>query len=219
MSTAAINGHNVVQLTVDLGGVARVLDFSLQRHHYGFIEGAASAPVNSILHHGVEAQSIVREAVEVGDQLEKAYAAQDPVAVAANPTILYGDFTVKSGRAYRVDNSAAVGWPNHFFVISGSDVWGALTRDDWLAAQVIRRLEVAVAGDAKSQGGKLLDRYGALRRDPTLTNASKTQFAVYSAMEAARTQLRTYRRFEDLKKVTGQDALIKTVSASYKKYG
>lgn len=219
MPTAAINASSVVQLTVDLGGVARVLDFSLQRHHYDFIEGAASAPVNSILHHGVDTQAIVREAVEVGDQLETSYGVLGGVAVAANPTILYGDFTVKSGRAYRVDNSAAVGWPNHFFVISGADVWGGLTRDDWLAAQVIRRLQVAVAGDAKAQGGKLLDRYGALRRDPTLTNADKTRFAVYSAMEAARTQLRNYRRFEDLKKVTGQEGLIKTVSATYKTYG
>jgi hypothetical protein len=219
MPTAAINASNVVQLTVDFGGVPRVLDFSLQRHHYRFSEGAASAPVNSILHHDVDPQVIVAEAVEVGNLLEASYGALNPATVAANPTVLYADFAVASGRTYRVDNSATVGWPNHFFVISGASVWSGLTRDDWLAAQVIRRLQVAVEADPKSQGGKLLDRYGSLRRDPTLTNADKTRFEVYSAMEAARTQLRNYRRFDDLKKVTGQEGLIKTVSASYKTYG
>lgn len=218
MSSAIINANNVVQLTVNLD-VARVLDFSLQRHHYGFIEGAASAPVNSILHHDVDTQVIVGEAVEVGNKLEAAYGMHGAVAVAANPMLLYGDYEVNSGRKYRVDNSGAVGWPNHFFVISGDKVWGGLLRDDWLAAQVVRRLQVAVAGDLKSQRGKLLERYGKLRGDPTLTNADKTRFAIYSAMEAARVQLRTYRRFEDLKTVTGQDGLIKTVSASYKTYG
>jgi hypothetical protein len=218
MPVAAINANNVVQLTVNLD-VARVLDFSLQRHHYGYIEGAASAPVNSILHHDVDPMVMVGEAVEVGHQLETAYATHGAVAVAANTALLYGDYVVKSGRTYRVDNSATVGWPNHFFVISGNDVWGGLVRDDWLAAQVIRRLQVAVAGDPKSQMGKLLDRYGKLRGDPTLTNADKNRFAVYSAMEAARVQLRNYRRFEDLKTVTGQEALLKIVSASYKVHG
>ena len=68
--TAFINAQNVVVLNVDVGpDITLKLDFSLQRHHYSYIHLAASAPVNSILHHDVQEETLRLEALEINPLL------------------------------------------------------------------------------------------------------------------------------------------------------
>jgi hypothetical protein len=166
MSTAIITG-NVVHLTVTAGNINLVLDMSLQRHHYNHCGSGAAVAVNSLFYYSVADETVLEEAVEVGDMIE---------TLIAKPKFrwdsLFGkDLKVASGRVYLIDNSALNpnGTPNHFFIKSGDSVWSAMSQDEFVAASAIRRTDQAIAA-RKARGDKINYRdakaLNALRNSP-----------------------------------------------------
>jgi hypothetical protein len=142
MANAVIAG-NVVMLTVTSSHGALTLDMSLQRHHYRYCGSGTATQLNSLMYATVDDAKVVAEAVEVGVQIE-ALLKKSGTKVA----VLFGkNLRVSSGRIYLVDNSTLnpQGFPNHFFVTQGPDVWGAMSANQYVAASAIRRVDEAIA--------------------------------------------------------------------------
>ncbi|MCU0346091.1 MAG: hypothetical protein MUC59_04065, partial [Saprospiraceae bacterium] len=103
---------------------------SLQRHHYNFLIGKAGPqPQNSIMHSNVVVAIPVADAQNLGRNLQGKLRGN----LRSNLGI-EGDYRV-NGRNYIVDS------PNHFFVASGSSVWGGVNSKQWVAARNLRLIE------------------------------------------------------------------------------
>jgi hypothetical protein len=104
------------------------LTHSMQRHHYLRLELTGHAEErNSVMHRDLGFDLVKQDTIGLGEQMQVS-------AKSINDVIK--QYSVGS-RAFIVDS------PIHFFVISGSKVWGGVSKYEWLAIRSIRRLDVA----------------------------------------------------------------------------
>lgn len=179
MATAVVV-TNVVQLTVELPRGNLALTMSLQRHHYEYCGAGGAAPKNSLFHHNVLIVDILANAVEIGEQMEKLLKKNAPKK-------LYGvTFQSSNGRTYLVDNSGLNPNqdPNHFFPIGGASLWAEMSKNDYVAASAIRRVEEAINAKAVPTRSDFLD-YQKLK---AINKAVKTH-PIIAAYVGARTAL------------------------------
>jgi hypothetical protein len=119
------------------------------------------------------------------------------------PPALWDDYKVQSGRMYRVDatnQQARTTQVNHLFVILGPSVWGGVSQQNWLAAQAIRRVELAGAPVAQ-----LISKFRSMRNDPRVNVMNNHLFA---RLDAARTTLGPGCDLEALKRVSNNASLV-----------
>jgi hypothetical protein len=111
---------------------------SLNRHHYLRIGGGSSRSEaeNSIMYKQYSFGDIRQNSIALGEQIQ----------VSATTKILaegaVHDYSVGQN-AYRVDGI------NHFFILRGPQVWGGVSRQEWIAARNLRAVDRAgiKAGD------------------------------------------------------------------------
>ena len=144
---AVING-NVVSVAVN----GLTIGMSLQRHHYRYCGAGTAAALNSLIYASVGDDDVLADVNEVGRQIQALLAKKG-----RKPASLFGEkLTTMSKRVYLVDNSGLdpKGWPNHFFVTSGTSVWGGMSDAAAYSASAIRRVEESIAA-RKGRGDKL----------------------------------------------------------------
>jgi hypothetical protein len=114
-----------------------------------------------------------------GQGLVAAVAGEINTAVATN---MFGDYTVRSGRTYRVDNTAIdfMNAANHCYPIAGPGLWAGMDQTTFAGASSFRRLEQVVAS---KQGKSAHEIWRSLENDPTSRNTP-----IYGAFTGARTQ-------------------------------
>ncbi|MBD2569840.1 hypothetical protein [Anabaena lutea] len=134
-----IDNNNVVRVVATNNNKLRVeIEMSLQRHHYLYCHLAEALPINSLMYHSVAKQEVRRDAMEVGNKLEDLFK-QGMVA----PAHLYEQkVKVTSGRIYKVDNVAQNPrqMVNHFFPISGPQLWQQMRQEEYIVIREIRRV-------------------------------------------------------------------------------
>ena len=109
------------------------MDFSLQRHHYYFLnENASSATVNSIVHKSVPEGEILAEVKNMGKAIQTSQLGQ--LMSGASEFPFMGDHT-SGARTYRVDSAT------HFYVVGGTQVSANLTGQQWTALRSFRITE------------------------------------------------------------------------------
>lgn len=107
------------------------MSHSLQRHHYNFLnqEGGNPEAQNSLMYHDLEPDTAAADGTGVGRNI------QGKLRRDLRSDIPVGDRYRVNAREFVVDSTT------HFFVTSGAQVWGAVSRNAWIAARMLRRVE------------------------------------------------------------------------------
>lgn len=176
MPVTVVRSPNAMRLTVSIGPEAQRttfnLDMSLQRHAWRNLDQAQAKPMNSILGNAVTDGAIEQDLMALGGLLEKKLTGR----------AMFGDYSLGSGRTYRVDNSSPANQetPNHCYPIAGTGLWAGVSQAVFAAAVAFRRLELAL--DGKSGTPEAV--WNSIKNDPTARTSE-----IYSAFTGARTHV------------------------------
>ena len=209
---AALNG-NTIRLTITHDRATFSLDFSLQRHHYRHCATAGALVLNSLLYSMVTDQDCVADAQALGADIEALLDKENAKKKYDLANLYAKQFSLKArGRTYMVDNVAMIPQQpvNHFFVVSGANVWGGMTQNQYVAARDLRRVEEAIVAKGSKAEHTTIDYVKKHRLAPgsllnpvwVSYNAARTSFALVPGGDDA-----------NLGKVSGKDKIVKVIRA------